>query len=282
MHLPMWGSRPGTRTDGMPWVGWMLHPILTWDLIPAGGLLAWGVAAVGLPTPSLGHYTQFCPLHGFRGAALKGPPPPIPPHRVPAFPVWFPQLHQGSFSPRPGSLPARLSRSMSPLCCSFWQQGFFPSLPFPDVAESPPKFAPTSLPVVLSAGRWSCQVGSMGASLSQCGAIGDLGGDPLPRGSFRHPAAAPGRLPFLCGHLGPWGNPSISHRTLEIESCFSSKGIDQRHCCLRGGKEGLGKLLSHFPRLSAGGYRPSNTRDAPLAPKRLPRGLSPWWAAGWG
>lgn len=279
MHLPVWGLTLAHGWMGCPGWGGCCTPSSCGTSPQQGGLLARGAAAVGHPIPLLGRYAQSRPLHGFRGAAIKGSPPPGHPRMVPAFPVWFPQLHQGGFSPRPGLLPARLSRSMSPLCCSFWQRGFFPSLPFPDVAESPPKFAPTNLPAVLSAGRWSCQAGGVEASLSQCGAIGGPQHGPFPRGPCRHPAAAPGWLLLLHGLLGPWGNPSISHKTVEIESYLSSTGIAQCRCCLRGGKEGLGKLLSHLPRLSAGGNRPSNTCGAP---KRLPRGLSPWWAAGWG
>lgn len=43
--------------------------------------------------------------------------------RAPVSSVQFPQLHQGGFSPRAGSLPGR--RSTSPLCRAFRQRGFF-------------------------------------------------------------------------------------------------------------------------------------------------------------
>lgn len=88
-----------------------------------------------------------CPFgFGDGGHGHVGSPQPRRPDGVPALSVSFPQLHQGGFSPRAGSLPGLSSRSMSPLCCAFWQRGFFPSLPFPDVAESPPRFAPTNTP----------------------------------------------------------------------------------------------------------------------------------------
>ena len=52
---------------------------------------------------------------------------------TPVCPVSFPQLRQGGFSPRAGSLPGRRSRSTSPLCPGVLAAGgFFPSLPFPD------------------------------------------------------------------------------------------------------------------------------------------------------
>lgn len=207
MHLPVWGLTLAHGWMGCPGWGGSCTPSSCGTSPQQGGLLARGAAAVGHPIPLLGRYAQSRPLHGFRGAAIKGSPPPGHPRMVPAFPVWFPQLHQGGFSPHPGSLPARLSRSMSPLCCSFWQRGFFPSLPFPDVAESPPKFAPTNLPAVLSAGRWSCQAGGVEASLSQCGAIGGASAWSLSQGAMQTPSSSPGLAAPPSWPLGVVGKP---------------------------------------------------------------------------
>lgn len=82
------------------------------------------------------------------GATVPGTPHGGHPrgHGAPAVSVAFPQLHQGGFSGRAGSRPGRRSRSPSLLYPVVLAAGVFPSLPFPDVTESPPKLTPTSLP----------------------------------------------------------------------------------------------------------------------------------------
>lgn len=82
------------------------------------------------------------------GARLPGTPHSGHP-RGPGAPggsVPFPQLCQSGFSARAGSRPGRRSRSPSPLYPAVLAAGVFPSLPFPDVTESPPKLTPSSLP----------------------------------------------------------------------------------------------------------------------------------------
>lgn len=82
------------------------------------------------------------------GATVPGTPHGGHPrgHGAPAVSVAFPQLRQGGFSGRAGSRPGRRSRSPSLLYPVVLAAGVFPSLPFPDVTESPPKLTPTSLP----------------------------------------------------------------------------------------------------------------------------------------
>lgn len=127
-----------------------------------------------------------CPVgFGDGGHGHVGSPQPRRPNGVPALSVSFPQLRQGGFAPRAGSLPGRCSRSMSPLCCAFWQRGFFPSLPFPDAAESPPRFAPREHP------RGSQHGASAGRRAMEL-AVWRHRGRRGPRGGFAHPRREPG------------------------------------------------------------------------------------------
>lgn len=146
-----------------------------------------GTASAKHPVGSLGAAEPNSHSRGRgAGARLPGTPHAGRPrgHGAPAVPVSFPQLLQGGFS---GSRPGRRSRSPSLLCPAVLAAGDFPSLPFPDVTESPPKLTPTSLPrsrgskpnVVLPSRAllpWKCGVsvglqadGSLGGS--RCGGI---------------------------------------------------------------------------------------------------------------
>lgn len=167
----------------------------------------WGGCRRGAPWDVGWAERSRCPFgFGDGGHGHVGSPQPCRPDGVPALSVSFPQLRQGGFSPRPGSLPGLCSRSMSPLCCAFWQRGFFrhshSQMRLSHLPDSHPRTAPGLPAWGLGTGRWSWWRGGIGA-------VGNLGGFAHPRcePGMQTPSGSPEPAPAPSWALGAAGKP---------------------------------------------------------------------------